>query len=464
MRRPDPISDSASPDPGQHRGTAPDPSRREFLVGAAGMAGSLAVGGSAPDVLAQDASPDLEKLAIDGGPPTLARPADLGIRWGAPERERLEEMLGQKSLFYWKGPQTTRLIEAVRAIHPFEHVMTCSSGTAALHIAVAAAGVGPGDEVITTPVTDVGTVIGAIYQMGVPVFADLEPTTYNLDPASVERLVTPRTKAIVAVHLAGVPCDMAPLRAIADKHGLVLIEDCAQAWGARHRGAPVGSFGHVACWSLQDSKHVTCGDGGIVASSDPKIGPLLQRFGDKGFDRVKPGPLESFATNYRMSEPQAAVAAAQLGRLEGIASARARLGAILGAGIAETPGVLPHGVRPDDRPVFWFYMFRIVPEAMRVDRATFVKALAAEGAPVSAGYIAVPLYGNPVFREHAFFAGRWPVREMGLTTMDYAKVACPEAEAILATGVRVALHQEMTDADAEGIARAVRKVARACSA
>ena len=123
------------------------------------------------------------------------------------------------------------------------------------------------------------------------------------------------------------------------------------------------------------------------------------------------------------------------------------------------PGVEPHRVHPDDRCTYWFYMLRIRPGALRCDRAEFVKALAAEGVPASAGYIPVPLYGNPIFRKHGFFAGRWPVKELGLTSMDYAKVSCPEAEAILGTGVRVVIHQGMSEAYVRSMAAAVRKVA-----
>src|SRR5262249_59920773 len=132
----------------------------------------------------------------------------------------------------------------------------------------------------------------------------------------------------------------------------------------------VGTIGHIACFSLQNSKQVTCGDGGVVASSDGRFGPLLQRYGDKGFDRLgQTGLFDAFATNYRMSEPQAAVAAAQLGRLEGIAAKRARLGNLLGEQIAGAPGVEPHHVRPDDRCTYWFYMLRLRPGALRGDRS-----------------------------------------------------------------------------------------------
>ena len=210
-------------------------------------------------------------------------------------------MVSQRSLFYWKGPQTQLLIDRFRAICPLEYVHSCSSGTAALQIAVAASGIGPGDEVITTPVTDIGSVIGVLYQQGVPVFADLDPDTYNLDVADVERRITKRTKAIIAVHLTGNPCDMRALKSLADRHGLILIEDCAQAWGARYRRQPIGTIGDFACFSLQNSKQVTCGDGGMVASGRQRFGMLLQKFGDKGNDRVKGGGFQVFATNSLVS-------------------------------------------------------------------------------------------------------------------------------------------------------------------
>ena len=436
---------------------APDSmSRREFLAvsSAAALAGSIAPLNSR----AAESSPP-EKLAINGGEKAVKQSIKLPRRWGDPERERLNAMLDQDALFYWKGPQTTLMTERFKEVCPVKYVQPCSSGTAALHIAVSAAGIGPGDEVITSPITDIGTVIGVIYQQGVPVFADLGASTYNLDPADVERRITPKTKAIIAVHLCGNPCDMQALKTIADKHGLVLIEDAAQAWGARYRGQPIGTVGHLTCFSLQNTKHITCGDGGLVGSNDERFGPLLQRFGDKGSDRVKGGLCELFATNYRMSEPQAAVVSAQLERLEGIVSKRARLGNLLTEKISGLPGVRPHEVHPEDRCGYWFYFFRIQPEAFRCNRAEFVKALAAEGVETSAGYIQVTLHHNPVFLKHGFFAGRWPVRELGLTTMDYSKHETPEAEAILKTGIRIGINEAMTEDYIHGVAEAIRKVA-----
>lgn len=432
-------------------------SRREFL---AVSSAALVAGGAASGARAAEAAVG-EELALDGGPKAVTTRPAKQPRWGQPEREQLNAMLQQDSLFYWRGPQTTLAVERFRKQYPAKYVQTCSSGTAALHMAVIAAGIGPGDEVITSPISDIGSVIGVIYQQGVPVFADLLPGTYNLDPSDVERRMTPRTKAIIAVHLCGNPCDMHALRAIADKHKLVLIEDACQSWGARFRSQPIGTVGHIGCFSLQASKHITCGDGGVAFSNDERFGPLLQPAGDKGMNRSKPGTgFNLFATNYRMSEPQAAFFAAQLERTEGIAARRAKLGNLLTEKISGIAGIRPHQVHPEDRCVFWFYFLRMDLKAFTCDRATFVKALAAEGVQCGAGYIAVPLHREPVFQSHGFFAGRWPAREMGLTTMDYTKHQTPEAEAILQTGIRFTIDESMTEEYIMGVAAALRKVAR----
>ncbi len=161
-----------------------------------------------------------------------------------------------------------------------------------------------------------------------------------------------------------------------------------------------------------------------------------------------------------MSEPQAAVAAAQLERLEGIVSKRARLGNLLTEMISGLPGLLPHQVHPEDRCGYWFYMLRLKRDAVGCDRAEFLKALLAEGVEAAGSYIPVPLHRNPVFENHAFFAGRWPVRELGLTTMDYSKHQTPQAEAILQTGIRVTIHEAMTEEYIRSVGEAIRKVAR----
>lgn len=404
---------------------------------------------------------ELDKLALDGGEKVVTRPMPRPKRWGEPELQQLGEAVKQDSLYYWKNKQTALLTERVQKFCPCKFVQPCSSGSAALHIAVAAAGIAPGDEVITSGITDIGTVIGVLFQQAVPVFADLEPNTANLDPADVERKITPKTKAIIAVHLFGNPCKMAELKAIADKHKLILIEDSAQAWGALYRGKPISTIGDIGCFSLQDTKHIACGDGGVVVTNDEKFGPLLIKFGDKATNRLHPADSSNaIACNYRISELQAAFAAAQLTRLEEIASRRSKLGALFTEALAGIPGITTHEVHKDDRCVYWFYMLRVVPEKLRCDRATFVKAMAAEGVTLTDGYIRTALYGMPMFRNHSFFAGRWPIKELGLTAMDYAKVNLPMTEKVLKTCMRFALNEAMEEDYIHAVAKAVRKVAK----
>jgi perosamine synthetase len=289
----------------------------------------------------------------------------------------------------------------------------------------------------------------------------LDPNSYNLDVADVERRITPKTKAIMAVHLGGNPADLDGLKSVAKKHNLTLIEDCAQSWGAKYQGKPIGTVGDVACFSLQNSKHITCGDGGIVATADERFGPLLQKFGDKGFNRFNASYVfDVLAPNYRMSELQSAFAAAQMTRVEPIAEKRSVLGTLLTKEISGVASIMPHKVDDGNRCTFWFYMMRVLPKKLRCDRETFVKALRAEGVEASAGYIPMVLYKMELFQKHQFFAGRWPLRETGMTTMDYSKVSCPEAETILQTSVRVPIHEAMDEDYIRSVAAGIRKVAK----
>ena len=429
--------------------------RRKFIASSSALLLASQIPGKS-----QEKSDTTEKLAIDGGPKAVKKGTPKKPRWDAREKQQLEETLQQDTLFYWKGPKTTLLTQRFQEQYPLKHVMPCSSGTAALHIAVAAAGIAPGDEVITTPITDMGTVIGILFQQAVPVFADLDPHTYNLDVADVEKRITPKTKAIIAVHLGGNPADLEELKALAQRHKLILIEDCAQAWGAKFKGKPIGTIGDVACYSLQNSKHITCGDGGIVASNDGRIGPNLQKFGDKGFNRLNPlYVFDVLAPNYRMSELQSAFVAAQLTRVEEIAAKRAQLGDLLTKLISDLPNIATHRVAEGNRCTYWFYMLRVLPDKMSVDRDKFVKALAAEGVPASPGYIPTVLYQMDLFRNHSFFGGRWPLKDMGGTNMDYSKVSCPEAESILKTSLRIVISENMDEDFIRSVAAGIRKVA-----
>ncbi len=442
-------------------------SRRQFVAGASAALLAGALEGKAAETPAVSAPG--AKLAIDGGEKTIKMPAVHKGRWGEPELKQLKEMIDEGSLFFWNtsgrgglNPKTQLLTERFQKIYGHKYVQTCTSGTAAVHIATAACGVGPGDEVIMQPYTDPGSLIGTIYQQGVPVFADMLVDTYNVDPADVERKITPKTKAIVAIHLNGNPCDLKALKALADKHKLALIEDACQGWGAMYDGKPVGTIGDFLCFSLQISKIISCGDGGVVASNHDEWGKYLLQFADKGGDRRgrSGSGRHFFSTNYRMSGPQIAVTAAQLERLEQIASTRSRMGNLLSEKIAGIPGITPLKVRPQDRCVYWFHHFRVDPKAFKRSRNEFAGALRAEGVECQPPFGSL-LYKGEVFQKHGFFAGRWPIKELGLTTMDYTKVNCPKAEEILATDVTLTFHECITEEHVLLMAKAIEKVARA---
>lgn len=402
-------------------------------------------------------------LALHGGPKAVTAQRLPHHRWGAEELARLTTMVEQPSLFYWNGPQCTALLDEFRKRYQLRWAMPCSSGSAALHIAVAALQLPPGSEIITSPVTDMGSVIGILYQQCVPVFADILPHSYNLDAADVRRRITPKTRALIVVHLAGNPSDMDALLAVAREHNLYVVEDCAQAWGACYRGQPVGLRGDIACYSFNEYKHVSCGDGGIVATNDARFGPTLSKWGDKHYDRTQTNNRnpEALSPNYRMSEPQAAVAAAQLVKLPTIIGTHIRLGSRLLERLRRLalPGVQLPDVDARDTHSFWFCLLRLDPSRFRCSRDEWVDALKAEGAHAVAGYIPKPMYAYPVFQNHNFFGGGWPVRDAGLTTMDYRTVRCPVAEALLAEGVSLPISPAMTDELIDQTADAIAKIA-----
>jgi perosamine synthetase len=368
-------------------------------------------------------------------------------------------MVEQESLFYWKGPQTTAMIDRFRQHYPLEYCMPCSSGSAALHIAISALRLEPGSEVIVPAITDMGSVIGILYQQLVPVFADVDGETINLDPVDVKRRITSKTRAIMPVHLAGGVCDMGALMAIAKEHDLKVIEDCAQAWGAKWQGQLVGQQGDIACYSYNEFKHLSCGDGGIVGTNDATLGDGLSKWGDKHYDRIKGGRSpETLSPNYRITEPQSAVAFGQLAKHDALVAHRRELGRILQTGLAEVSGVMLQPEREGDTHSYWFGMLRFDLACFRVDRATLVAALLAEGVVGEAGYLPDPVYGYPVFQNHNFFAGGWPLKAAGLTDMDYREVSCPTAEAVLRDCMTLVINEAVPVAYMNDVVTAFRKV------
>ena len=300
-------------------------------------------------------------------------------------------------------------------------------------------------------------------QNAVPVFADVDPSTGNLDVEAVRTAITERTRAIIAVHLFGAPAPVAALRALADDHGLVLVEDCAQAYLTRcPDGRLAGTVGHIGCFSLQQSKHITAGDGGLSITDDAELARRMRLFADKGWPRDTDERTHLFlSTNYRMTELQAAVARAQLPKLNGVVAARRT-----GAGrLTETVGRLA-GLTPPrhDGMTYWQYPVVVDPAAAGGSCHDYGKALAAEGIPANGGYLTRPVYRTPVLTERRTYGRSGyplsvpPAREVPR----YDVGLCPLAELLIGERLLVlSWNERYTEADVDDIAAAVGKVHRA---
>ncbi|GBG05786.1 spore coat protein [Paenibacillus agaridevorans] len=408
-----------------------------------------------------DVTDSQQTLAIFGGQKVKNTPFGTGKRFGDEEVKELIEALEQNTLFYHSGTKVKTFLNDFNHLYGIKHSVAVSSGTAAIHVALGAAGITVGDEVITSPITDQGTLVGILYQNAIPIFADLDSNTYNLDPKSIESRISSRTKAILVVHLAGNACDMDPIMEIARKYGLKVIEDCAQSYLTRYKGRLVGTIGDYGCFSTNDFKHISTGDGGIVTinSGDEQQFRKVHAFADKNYERFGGSvsrDLQLLAPNYRMTELQGAVGIAQLKKLTDICEKRSRYGNLISEGIATLPGIKAHKVEEGNECTYWFYMLRLDEDELNCSREDFSKALAAEGIPNQPGYIPDVVYMQPLFQQrHAYPDSTFPFDITGVT---YERGICPNAEAILQTAVRIAVNEFFTEQDIDEIIQAIRKV------
>jgi dTDP-4-amino-4,6-dideoxygalactose transaminase len=333
-------------------------------------------------------------LAIEGGTPVRDRPFVGWPIWDEHEEQALLRAL-RSGKWGVDGEETEAFEQEFAGALGVRFALTVTNGTAALEAALRAAGVGYGDEVIVPPYTFVATASAVLLVGAVPVFADIDPETYCLDPRAAEAAITPRTRAIIPVHLAGNPADLDGLCAVAERHGLTLIEDACQAHGARWGNRSVGSVGDLGCFSFQSSKNINSGEGGAITTNDPEL--LARAWSFKNCGRTHGGlwyQHDSLGDNLRMSQFQGAILRAQLTRMEDWAERRAANGTYLFQGLRDVGGLLPQGIYdPVTRHGFHFILTRYQPEAFGDwPRERFTAALRAEGIPASHGYI--PLYST----------------------------------------------------------------------
>ena len=303
------------------------------------------------------------------------------------------------------GKEVAQFEEAFAEYCGVDYAVGVASGTAALFLALLAHGIGPGDEVITTPFTFFATG-EAISQVGAkPVFVDIDPVTYNIDPNRIEAAITPYTKAIMPVHLYGQPADMDAINAIAEKHGLIVIEDAAQAHGSRYNGQRAGSLGHAACFSFYPSKNLGCyGDGGAVVTNDPKLAEKVARLRDHG--RVSKYEHEELGYGLRLDGIQAAILSAKLPHLDDWNAGRRDRAARYAELLADLPVTTPEHL-PHVEPVYHCYTIRLEED---VNRDQVVSHLKAQGVGVGVHY-PIPLHLQPAYRFLELEPGDFPVSE-----------------------------------------------------
>lgn len=319
----------------------------------------------------------------------------------------------------WIDNQEVRALEVEWARYVgVDHCIALNSGTAALHAAVAAAGVEPGDEVVVPALSFLASAASVLHHQGIPVFADVDADTFTVDPVAIEACITPRTKAIIAVHLHGLPADMDPIMQLGARHGLKVIEDAAQAPGARYKGRAVGSIGHMGAFSIMAGKNLpTAGEGGLFTTDDPVLrdrADMLKMFGERSdAEGRREYNALTLGWNYRLSSLLAAFARSQLRRLDHHTTVVRDHAARLARGLAEIPGITPPYVPPDRTHVYHHFRVKLDRRAAGVDlsdgvfRTAVQHAMAAEGVTVQP-YQTRPLPGQELFRARAGYGKGCP--------------------------------------------------------
>ncbi len=363
----------------------------------------------------------MSELALLGGPAVIGEPLPPYRSLGAAEREAVARVIdsGCLSGFYGSpgpeflgGPKVREFEAQWAARYGVKHAVSVNANTSGLFAAMGAIGISPGDEVILPAWTMSATAMAPLIYGGIPVFADIEPDTFCIDVGCVEALLTPRTRAVIAVNLFGHPARLARLRELADRRGIYLVEDNAQAPLAAENGRATGTIGHIGVFSLNYHKHIHTGEGGVCVTGDDALASRLQMIRNHGENMVEAAGIDEPANlvgfNFRMTELSAAVGIEQLRRIEEHVRPREELAEALSSAVRDLDGLTPPRVRAGCRHNYYVWMLRYDARRMGISRATFSAALSAEGFPHATGY-APPLYRLPLFQKRiAIGRDGWP--------------------------------------------------------
>lgn len=392
---------------------------------------------------------DMEKPAIEGGTPVRETKLFYGHQYiDEADVKAVSEVL--VSDYLTCGPKITELEQRLCALTGAKYAVMCSNGTAALHIAALAAGVGEGDELITTPITFAASANCALYCGARPVFADINPRTYNISPECVAKQITNKTKAVVAVDFTGQAVELAPLLELCHKKGIVLIEDGAHSIGTKYKGVPVGSIADLTTFSFHPVKTVTGGEGGAVLTNREELYQKLLLYRSHGITKEERFyQNESHGSwyheqidlgyNYRITDIQCALILSQLDKLERFAKRRKEIVEQYNEAFRGMPELFVQEEIAESDTVRHLYILRIVPERLRIDRKGFFEALAAENIACNVHYI--PVYWHPYYER-----------------LGYQKGLCPNAEKLYREILSLPLYYSLTDSDVADVIAAVKKI------
>ena len=366
--------------------------------------------------------------SAEEAPLTLPSDQDAsGRTLGEEEMSLLREAVESGTLTSTKGSMVSNLEKRFGALVGSAHAYACSSGTAAIHCAVAAIDPEPGDEIVTSAITDMGAITPILYQGAIPVFADVDSRTGNLSAAAIERCLSDRTRAIIVTHLFGNPADMAGIMELANARGIHVIEDCAQAYQASVDGRPVGTLGSIGCFSLQQGKHITTGEGGLVVTDDEELARRVFLFINKawGYGDAKPDHY-FLALNYRMNELQGAVALAQLGKLDFSVSQRRLMAARLDQSLTGLEGLATPYVAEGATHSYWKYCLWVDNEHLPGGPVALGAKLKDQNIASAPRYIQKPAFQCAVLRDQRTFGNsRFPFTLARPEAVDYSPQLFP---------------------------------------
>jgi dTDP-4-amino-4,6-dideoxygalactose transaminase len=406
----------------------------------------------------------MEQLAIEGGAKLREKPLPSRRDVGAEEMKELVDVIFSGNMYRVGGTKVDEFEREFAKLYGVEHAVASTSGTAAIHVALGAINPDPGSEIVTGPISDIGTIIPILYQNCIPIFADIDPVTYSLDPDSVRRKITDKTVAVIAIHLFGQAANMDELVDVCKEHDLHLIEDASQAHLAEYKGKLAGTIGDLGCFSLQQSKQMTTGDGGVTITNDLDLAERAKLFADKAWPREGSWTQRGYlflAMNYRMTELQGAVGLAQLRKVRSVVERRRKAGEMLTSMIRDLKGVNPSFIAEGSKHSYWLYPFTIDQYHLKVTPEKFAKALSAEGIPCSHGYIQKPLYLYPVLKEKITYGASHCPFDCPFygKKLEYREGDCPNAERVLREILTLPINEFYGEPDVSDMARAIRKVA-----